>query len=167
MRKKVILIPLLLLIFFVFTTGCVSQEGAHPTPVIPTTTLPPLVTTPMPVSLLETTVTVNRDAFSSWEFSLHIGNRYTVEVVTDGAPVDLLVLDAANYRLYTTAFYSRSGSPWESYVILIPGVVQDHVEFKVPLAGRYRVIIENADIIPGGAVTTRDVTVVIRVYDLA
>jgi hypothetical protein len=163
MRTQLVLLPLLLL---TLSLGCVTQESAAPTTATPVPTLPSVVTTPTPAPLLEKTVTIKRDTYSSWEFTLHIGKRYAVDVVTDSAPVDLLVLDAANYGIFATAFYSRSGSPWEKYVIFVPDIVQDTVEFKVSLAGRYRVIIENADIIPGGAVTTRDVNVIVRVYDL-
>jgi hypothetical protein len=124
------------------------------------------VTTSTPVPLLEQTVTVSRDAYESWEYNLHIGTRYAVEVVTDGAPVDLIVLDLPNYQRYYTAFYSRTGSPWEEYVIFAPNTVQDRREFKVPLTGRYRIIIENADIIEGGATTTRDVHVIVRFFDM-
>ena len=42
----------------------------------------------------------------------------------------------------------------------------DKVEFKAPRSGKYRVIVENADYLPGGAATTRDVSAILRVLNL-
>jgi hypothetical protein len=165
MRNKLVFIPLFLLIL---SLGCVSPENAGPPATTTTsiTTLPTVITTPTPSPLLEKTVTINRDAYSSWEFTLYIGRRYAVDVVTDGAPVDLLVLDQANYNKFSNAFYADSGAPWDQYVLFVPNVVQDRKEFKVSFGGKYRVIIENADFIPNGAVTTRDISVSVRLFDL-
>jgi hypothetical protein len=170
MRKSLLLIPLLLLII---TVGCVSPETSPSTPVTTTvTTLPPpiatpsIITTTSAVPILDNTVTVARDTYLSWELTLAAGKRYAVEVVTDGAPVDLLVLDLANYQKFSIAFSSKTGTPWEEYALLTTGIVRDRVEFKAPRSGKYRIIIENADYISGGAVTTRDVNVQVRVYNL-
>jgi hypothetical protein len=164
------MIPLLLLII---TMGCVSPQTSTPSTVTTTvTTLPPPIATPSvtttssAVPVLDQTVTVARDTYSSWELTLAAGKRYAVEVVTDGAPVDLLVLDLANYQKFSIAFSSKSGSPWEEYALLTTGITRDRVEFKAPRSGKYRVIIENADYITGGAVTTRNVNVQVRVYNL-
>jgi hypothetical protein len=89
-----------------------------------------------------------------------------VDVVTDSAPIDLLVVDLANYQKFSIAFTSNSGSPWEEYVILTPDIVQKRVEFKSPRSGKYRIVIENSDYIPGGAMTTRDVSVTVHVFAL-
>jgi hypothetical protein len=171
MREKIVLIPLIL---FVICMGCVSPQiptsTPSPTPpTIPPTTIittPPPVTTPPAVPILQEAVTISRDSYRTWELTFSAGNRYAVEVDTDNAPVDLLVLDLANYQKFSVAFSSKSGTPWDQYVVLTPSIVQKRVEFKAPSSGKYRVVIENADFIPGGAVTTRDVNVVVRVYNL-
>jgi hypothetical protein len=164
MKIKLVFILLFLLIL---SLGCVSQENAGAAATATSiTTLPTVITTPTPSPLLEETVTIGRDTYRSWEFTLSIGRRYAVEMVTDGAPVDLLVLDQANYNKFSNAFYADSGAPWDQYVLFIPNVVQDRKEFKVSFGGKYRVIIENADFIPGGAVTTRDISVNVRLFDL-
>ena len=170
MTVKYAIVPILLV--FLIVSGCVSPTGTGGTPTT-TTTIPPTittpqppVTTPLPAAMVEGDKTIQRDAFDSWEVSLIAGQRIAVDVVTDGAPVDLLVLDLSNYYQFSTAFTSRSGALWESYVILKPDVIRQREEFKAPRSGKYRIIIENADVIPGGAVTTRAVNVVIRAYSL-
>jgi hypothetical protein len=164
MRNKLVFIPLVLLIL---SLGCVSQENASPpTTATSITALSSIITTPTPSPLLEETVTIGRDTYRSWEFTLSIGRRYAVEVVTDGAPVDLLILDQANYNKFSNAFYANSGAPWDQYILFVPSIVQDREVFKVSFGGKYRVIIENADFIAGGAVTTRDIAVSVRLYDL-
>ncbi|MDD1679827.1 MAG: hypothetical protein LUO93_11675 [Methanomicrobiales archaeon] len=166
MSQKFVLLSLLLLIL---ALGCVSQTSSSPPVTSPSsavTTLPPVITTSTPAPLLEKMVTVKRDTYNSWELTFPAGKRFEVEVITDGAPVDLLVLDLANYNRFSSAFSSNSGMPWEEYVIFVPGIVHDKVEFKAPRSGKYRVIVENADYLPGGAATTRDVSAILRVLNL-
>ncbi len=164
MRILLGLIPLLLLSL---TLGCVSTEPSVPPTNGPTiTTLPVAITTPGTIPMLDKSVNIARDSYVSFETTLSVGNRYEVEVVTDGAPVDLLVLDLANYRTFSTAFVSKSGTPWEEIVLLSPKIVQQHEEFKAPRSGKYRIVVENADYIAHGAVTTRDVGVLVRMFNL-
>ncbi|MDD1672016.1 MAG: hypothetical protein LUO82_03325 [Methanomicrobiales archaeon] len=161
----------LIMMGLVIITGCLSEEQTPPkTPVttispISLTPTPPVTTPPQRV-VLEGNRVILKDEQKNWELPIAAGRRVSVELVTDGAPVDLVILDASNYNMFSVAFSSRSGKLWDEYIVLRTGSTREKVEFKAPRSANYRIVIENADVIPGGAVTTRDVSVTIRVIAL-
>jgi hypothetical protein len=160
---------LLLVVSLILLAGCLSREQQPSTIASvtssPTSPLPP-GTTPIGRVLLEGNKTIGRDNQGNWEISLQAGQRVAIDVITDGAMIDLVILDQPNYNIFKVAFSSRSGSLWESYVVLRTGITKEHIEFKAPLTSKYRIVIENADVIPNGAVTSRAVNVVVRAISL-
>ena len=160
---------LLLAVSLILLAGCLAREQQpSTTPPVTTSLTSPLPpgTTPIGSVLLEGNKTIGRDSQGNWEISLWARQRVAIDVITDGAMVDLVILDQPNYNTFRVAFSSRSGSLWETYVVLRTGITEEHIEFKAPFSSKYRIVIENADVIPNGAVTSRAVNVVVRVISL-
>ena len=162
----------LIVVCVALVTGCMSEEQIPPkTPVttvgpISLTPTPPVTTPPQRV-VLEGSKVVPKDEQKNWVLRGSTGHRYLVELVTDGAPVDLVILDSYNYdKKFGAAISSKTGEPWEEYIALKTMITRGSVEFKAPTSDAFRIAVENADVIPGGAVATRDVSVTIRVIAL-
>lgn len=81
----------------------------------------------------------------------------TVDLDTDGAPVDLAVLDETNFRIFEEGF-SSSGT-FENFrtVLSCPSVIRTTKTCTLSKKGVYYVVIENSDFLPNGADAGRGV----------
>lgn len=158
------------IIFILLTIGCLTTQQPPLGSSTPPLTSGGILETPLPAAttqlakvILEETKTVSRNEQIRWQEHIVAGKRVRFDIVTDGASVDYVVLESSNYDLFASAFASKSGSLWDEYLLLGKNIIRDSAEFKVPLTSEYYFVIENADVIPGGAMTVRNVNVTIKI----
>ena len=89
------------------------------------------------------------------------GARFTFFVKTDGAPVDLLLLDAVNYQKYEDAFCYEGSGTWNGYTYR--DIVQKKFSYVLPETGTYWLLIENSNFIDNGADAKRNVNVAVKI----
>lgn len=79
-----------------------------------------------------------------------------VALKTDGAPVDLLVLDESNFKIFSDGF--ASGKPVSFHTIgLNPFIIETTETYELTKKGIYYVVIENSDYLNNGADAGRGV----------
>lgn len=129
--KRSILIPGLLLVIalVVLTAGCVSQ----------------------------TETLWNETAYIDDGYEIHYGFNVTdppvtlqVSLKTDGNPVDLVVLDEENFKIFDAGVSSGTFKNFRT-VGSNPSVIETTQTYTLPKKDRYYVVIENSDFLPNGA----------------
>jgi hypothetical protein len=129
--KHSILIPGLLLVIalVVLTAGCVSQ----------------------------TETIWNETAYIDDGYEIHYSFNVTdspvtlqVSLETDGNPVDLIVLDEENFKLFDAGFSSGTFKNFRA-IGSNPSVIETTQTYTLSEKDRYYVVIENADFLPNGA----------------
>jgi hypothetical protein len=79
-----------------------------------------------------------------------------VTLKTDGRPVDLLVLDESNYKIFTDGFTSGNYRPFRT-IGFNPFIIETTESYTLPKKGMYYVVIENSDYLSNGANAGRGV----------
>lgn len=127
--KRSILIPGLLLVIalVVLTAGCVSQ------------------------TLWDETAYLEKDYYISYGVDV-TDPPVTLEVSlkTDGKPVDLIVLDEENFKLFDAGFSSGTFKNFRT-VGSNPFIIETTETYTLPKKDHYYVVIENSDFLPNGA----------------
>lgn len=107
------------------------------------------------------TVTIEKGFMYSYSFDMPEETEVFFSLETDGAPVDVLVLDRANFEVFQKIF-SGGGDGRVSVLVTHPGVVSKSFTFTSPNDDTYYIVVENSDWLKGGATATRAVRVVTR-----
>lgn len=107
------------------------------------------------------TVTIEKGFMYSYSFEMPEETEVMFSLDTDGAPVDVLVLDRANFEVFQKIF-SGGGDGRVSTIVTHPGVVSKSFTFTSPKDDTYYIVIENSDWLKGGATATRAVRVTTR-----
>jgi len=89
------------------------------------------------------------------------GARFTFFIKTDGAPVDILLLDEENYQKLDQAFCYDGSGTWKGYTYC--DIVQKKFSYVLPEAGTYFLVIENSQFIDDGADAKRAVNVAVKI----
>ena len=110
---------------------------------------------------LDEIINVPYDYMDGYELWGDKGARFTFFVKTDGAPVDLLLLDAVNYQKYDGAFCYEGCGTWNGYTYR--DIVQKKFSYVLPETGTYYLVIENSDFIDNGADAKRAVNVAVKI----
>jgi hypothetical protein len=114
-----------------------------------------------PISIVDEMRIVHYNHMVSYLLAGDQGYQFNIEIATDGAPVDVLVLDESDYQLYSNAF--KQGSAVSFSGVIYKFVVSKNFQYVLPSQGRYYLAIENSPFLNGGADAKRDVNVSINV----
>lgn len=169
---------LILVIFFIFSAGCseaavrggevVVESGSESgiTSVIPGV-VHEIVTNGIgnykpadnsnAIPILDETKTVPYNHILSYLLAGDQGYQFNIEITTDGAPVDVLVLDENNYQVYSNAF--KNGGSTSFNGVIYTSVVTKNFQYVLPSQGKYYLVIENAPFLTDGADAKNDVNV--------
>jgi hypothetical protein len=107
------------------------------------------------------TKNVPYDYIQPYELSGEKGAKFNIEIKTDGAPVDILVLDSKNYIIYNNDFENGAHDSWKS--VIHRDIVSKSFSYKLPETGTYYLVIENSDFSKDGADAKRAVNVAIKI----
>ncbi len=102
--------------------------------------------------------TVPDGYYQYYSMIMDTGIKINVSVSTNGSPVDVMVMDSANFGNYVSAINSLTGGTWESYNSE-RSVVNKSFNFVSPGTDRYYVIIDNTRFPDDGAYAGKDVMV--------
>jgi len=83
------------------------------------------------------------------------GYQFNIKITTDGAPVDILILDENNYLEYSNAFEKRSSFSING--VFYKNVVSKNFKYTLPSRGKYYLVIENSKFLKDGADAKRAV----------
>lgn len=128
-----------LLIFAIFMTGCTDKSF---TPIVETINVP-------------------YDYSQPFILSGEKGASFAIEIKTDGAPVDILILDSKNYAIYNNDFKNNAHDPWKS--VTHHDIVSKSFSYKLPENGTYYLVIENSRFTQDGADAKRSVNVAVKI----
>jgi len=79
-----------------------------------------------------------------------------VTLKTDGKPVDLLILDESNYKVFSDGFTLGRYKPFRT-IGFSPFIIETTETYTLPKKGMYYVVIENSDYLNNGANAGRGV----------
>lgn len=136
--------PLLIVLLFigvVFIAGCTGMG----------TNLEPIVET----------IDVPYDYIQPYELWGEKGVSFAITIKTDGAPVDLLILDTENYIKFSKAFENDISETWDA--VIYRDVISKEFSYTLPDHGTYYLVIENSEFTTNGADAKRDVSVSVRI----
>ena len=96
-------------------------------------------------------------SFTGESTTLHAREKITYNVTTDGAPVNVLVLDSKAFEQYR----NTTNGAGASYTALLTrlNVNQVSLSYTVPRDGTYYVVVDNTGSIPGGVDGNQDIRV--------
>jgi hypothetical protein len=152
MKHNIMVIGLLfMLVLAVIAAGCTTQTTTHPTshPILYTAT--PTTLPPTPETLWDETVYVD-DGYEK-EYSFDITDppvTLKVSINTDDSPVDLLVLDKDNYKIFDKGFTSGNKCSFKT-IGSEHSIIKTTKTYTLLKKDRYYVVIENADFLTNGA----------------
>jgi hypothetical protein len=89
------------------------------------------------------------------------GYQFNIGITTDGAPVDVLILDENNFLVYKYAF--TSGTSYSIKGVIATYTVSKTFQYVLPSQGSYYLVTENAPFLTDGADARRDVNVRVTV----
>lgn len=122
-------------------------------------TLPASTATIAPeYSIFDEAKTVPKGYYQYYSMIMKPGIKVDVSVFTNGSPVDVMVMDSANFGNYVSAINSLKGGTWETYASE-KSVVSKDFRFIAPGTDRYYIIIDNTRSPDGGAYAGKDVNV--------
>jgi len=107
------------------------------------------------------TVTIEKGFMYSYSFEMPEETEVMFSLDTDGTPVDVLVMDRANFEVFQKIF-SGGGDGRVFPLATYPGVVSKSFTFTSPKDDTYFIVVENSDWLKGGATATRAVRVTTR-----
>ncbi len=120
-----------------------------------------IITPVVAKEFINETETINEGEYASFSF---FGEAFTeIELrieVTSGGAVDMLFMGEAGYDMYSTAFASNESSTYMYYSGATSlNVTEDDRGIELPANQTYYVVIENADFVDDGAISTGTVEV--------
>jgi predicted small secreted protein len=98
-----------------------------------------------------------KDTFEKFTLQLDPKNNVQVNMTTDGAPVDVLLLDAPAFDSYTGAV-NGSGASWSTLASRL-NTNAANFSYAVNTGGTYYIVVDNTGMVPGGAGGASDVFV--------
>jgi hypothetical protein len=105
------------------------------------------------------TVKVPKGSYRYYYYSLKEGDSIKIAVLTNGPPIDLLIMDEANFNDYKASFTDgRTWYEWDSLK-----VIKTVYEFSVPADDTYYVVLDNSPMPDGGADSGKDVSVQVTI----
>jgi len=113
------------------------------------------------IPVVDETKTAFHDHSLSYLLAGDQGYQFNIEITTDGAPVDVLVLDENNYQVYSNAF--KNGGSTSFNGVIYTYVVTKNFQYVLPSQGKYYLVIENTLFLKDGADAKRDVNVQVTV----
>jgi len=109
------------------------------------------------ISIIDETKRIERETMVYYLLAGDKGYQFNIDVVTDGAPVDIFIMDEQSYQVYSKAF--EQGSDFSINAISFKNVARKSVKYSLPSQGSYYLVIENAYFIKDGADAERAVNV--------
>ena len=153
---------ILVVIFLVLSGACVSkpdygavQPGLHD---VQNGTITAVVT-PSWYLIKNGSITIPQDDYHYFGWDLHNGQSVKFEVVTDGAPLDLTILDSRNFHNFQQSKGSETSVALKQYQGIT--VLQD--VFTAGSSDAFFFVFDNFHD-PGGSYARRDVTVNVTFY---
>jgi hypothetical protein len=154
---------LILVIFFIFSTGCseaairggeVAVESGSESGI--TSVVPGIIHEIMTngienynpadssnaIPVVDETKTVPYNHILSYLLAGDQGYQFNIEITTDGAPVDVLVLDENNYQVYLNSLKNDAFS-FSFNGVIYNTVVTKNFQYVLPYQGKYYLVIEN------------------------
>lgn len=110
-------------------------------------------------TLFNQTKVVPDGYYQSYSMVMSPGDGVDVSVSTDGSPVDVMMMDSANFGKYVTAINNPKGGTWDNYVNDKSVDSQVNFSFVASDTDRYYVIVDNTKSPVGGAYANKNVTV--------
>jgi hypothetical protein len=115
--------------------------------------------------MIDETKNVPYDYIQPYELSGEQGDRFSIEIKTDGAPIDILILDTENFTKYNKSFTNDVYGNWNG--VINRDIVSKEFSFSLPTSGtyylRFRQVLENSQFTSNGADAKRSVNVAIRI----
>jgi ribosomal protein L32 len=153
---RVILIVFLffLLAFFALAIlGYIIEPAPEPGPPVSKTPIPS--SNPVWHTKTPDTVLIGDGGYHYFYQTLDKGDSVKIVVSTNGPPVDLLIMDEANFYKYENSF--SEGEVIDAWYIL--NIVQDDYSFTAPVYGDYYFLIDNTPFPLSGASSGKDAKV--------
>jgi len=100
-----------------------------------------------PITVVNDLVTIPYNSNEAYDFSGNSGNAYHISISAT-SPVNILVMDPANYNIYQNAFKSGSAVTFNHFVSY-QTVKSEGFDYILPNTGRYYVVIDNSPFITG------------------
>jgi hypothetical protein len=110
---------------------------------------------------IKETIQVPYDHCRPYELWGEKGVYFDIEIKTDGAPVDVLILNTENYIKYNKAFTEGISTKWNG--IFHRDIVSKKFRFTLPESGTYYMIIENSKFTSDGADAKREVNIAVSI----
>lgn len=104
-------------------------------------------------TVVDETSQIQKDYYAYWEMDLEESNIVSVDISTDGAPIDLEIMDQTNFNRYKNDAY-RTYDFWGS-----DSVIRTNYDFYVPGDDTYYIVLDNSVDPENGAYANRNVNV--------
>lgn len=107
------------------------------------------------------TINIPYDSFKSYTLSGENGDNFAIEIKTDGAPVDILILDSKNHSIYNNNFETDAHDSLTS--VTHRNIMSMSFSYALPDTGTYYLVIENSQFTNDGADAKRSVNVSVKI----
>ncbi|UUX92670.1 hypothetical protein [Methanoplanus endosymbiosus] len=104
---------------------------------------------------IDEVITLDEEYIQSYSLTGIKGAVFDIQIVTDGAPVDLWIFDDENYINYDKSFEDGLNYKWKGISHKI--INNKKISYKLPDTGTYYLVIENAYFTEEGANAGRKV----------
>jgi hypothetical protein len=160
-----------------YTTYPGSSTGKSTYTVQPTAVLTS-VPTPVPVTTAPTYVSSQASSYRSWHpgttstvqiqnghyrnywFDMKKGDMKKISVATDGSPIDLMVMDSSNFKIYDNLQQNPNvKGTWQAWNRL--SIINDEYILTAPADDTYYFVLDNTDNPSGGANAKKNVNVAV------
>ncbi|MDD1701588.1 MAG: hypothetical protein LUQ31_01240 [Methanoregula sp.] len=109
------------------------------------------------ITIVDETKTLPEKTFFYYLLSGDEGYQFDIDVTTDGAPVDILIMDEQTYQEYSSAF--KQGKALSFNAVTFKNTAAKTLEYSLPSRGDYYLVIENSPLLEGGADANRALNV--------
>jgi len=105
------------------------------------------------------TVQIQNNYYRYYAFEMKEGGVEKISVVTDGNPIDLMVMDSSNFNTYTNIEHTNEPGTWYSWNHL--SVINDQQTLTAPTDGTYYFVLDNTRYPSNGAYAGTNVNVAV------
>ena len=106
-------------------------------------------------------ITIPHNHLHSYPIAGDQGYQFNIEIKTDGAPVNVLIMDHDTYLNYLNAYKHSSSISFTA--VTYTYVVSKNFSYMLPSQGQYYLVIDNSGFLKDGADAKRAVNVQIKV----
>jgi len=111
--------------------------------------------------LVDETINVPYDVMQPYELIGEKGDRFSIELKTDGAPIDILIFDTPNFIKYNKSFGNDVYNTWNG--VIERNIVSKEFSYSLPTSGTYYLVIENSQFTSNGADAKRGVNIALKI----